>query len=177
MPPLGRGAIGFAPFGLDFTNYSSSATATLGSAALSPDTLAAFALDYEAVGPMAREVARLNFEGRLQAVAEQAGQPTPPLSFGNWEAAVTYGGGRRGGPTPAADPALPPPPPMGRALIGQLGPDQFLVTGAFCHIRFRPAGANAGKTWQYLRVEEGQYRRRRVPPASASGTATRPTTG
>jgi hypothetical protein len=45
---------------------------------------------------MMRDVARLNFEGKLQAVAEETGKPTQPLSFGTWDAVVSYGGGRGG---------------------------------------------------------------------------------
>ena len=29
--------------------------------------------------------------------------------------------------------------------------------GTRCHLSFQPMGANAGKAWQYLKVEEGQY--------------------
>jgi hypothetical protein len=29
--------------------------------------------------------------------------------------------------------------------------------GTLCHITFRPLGANSGKAWQYLKVEEGSY--------------------
>jgi hypothetical protein len=42
-------------------------------------------------------------------------------------------------------------------LVAQLGENQFLVTGLYCHMGFKPAGANADKPWQYLSVEEGTY--------------------
>jgi hypothetical protein len=148
---LGHGAIGFAPFGLDATNY---AAAPLGAPALSPDTLAAFALDYEAIGPMMREIAALSFAGKVQADAEETNQPKQVFNFDNWEATASYGQNRYGAAT------TPPvnPNPLGRALVAHLGPNQFLVTGAFCRVTFRPIGPLAGKTWQYLRVEEGQYK-------------------
>jgi hypothetical protein len=47
--------------------------------------------------------------------------------------------------------------PNGRALVAQLGENQFLVTGLYSRVGFLPAGAAAGKPWQYLSVEEGQY--------------------
>jgi hypothetical protein len=146
---VGDGAIGYAPFGLDYTRYDTVPS-------VPPDNIAAFALNYATFGPMDREIARLNFEGKLQADAEETGQPPQTFTFGNWQATVSYGGGRRGGPplpTPSVPPAL-----LGRVLIGQLNPDQFLVTGAFCHVSFLPIGPAAGRAWQYLRVEEGQYK-------------------
>ena len=148
---LGHGAIGFAPFGLDATNY---AAAPLGAPALSPETLSAFALDYEAVGPMMREIAALNFKGNVQADAEETDQSKQVFTFGRWEATVSYGQNRYGAAiTPPANPN-----PLGRALVAQIGPSEFIVTGAFCRVTFRPSGPLAGRTWQYLRVEEGQYR-------------------
>jgi hypothetical protein len=45
---------------------------------------------------MMRDIARLNFEGKLQAVAEVEGQPTQTLHFGNWDAVVSYGLAGRG---------------------------------------------------------------------------------
>ncbi len=160
---LGNGAIGFSPFGLDYANY---AAAPLGTPALSAEVLDAFALNYRAFEPMTREVAQLNFEGKLQAVTEspQPAVPASPtvtspqtpgpkiqpqvLKFGDWEATVAYGPREGIGANPQ---------PIGRAMVAQLGPDEFLVTGAFARVNFRTAGAASGKAWQFMRVEEGQY--------------------
>ena len=70
---LGDGAIGFSPFGMDFTGYVNS---PLGTTKVTEETLEPYALNYKLVGPMARELARLNFEGKVQAVAEEKGQPS-----------------------------------------------------------------------------------------------------
>jgi hypothetical protein len=121
---------------------------------------------------MMRDVARLNFEGKLQAVAEEQGKTTQILPFGPWNAVVSYGAPNRG-------PAAGNPKPEGRALVAQLKDNQFLVTGYFCRVDFRPAGteeqrksqnivAGTGQNpsalidgkWlhrQFLRVEEGKY--------------------
>ena len=152
---LGRGAVGFAPFGLDYSGY---ADAPLGASSVTEETLAPFALNYRAVGPMMREIARLNFEGRLQADVEhddvkETDAPPRTLSFGAWQATVAYGLPQFGdSAAPRGNPA-----PIGRALVAQLAEDQFLVTGFFCRVRFHPAGAAADRPWQYVRVEEGQY--------------------
>jgi hypothetical protein len=141
-----------------------------------PDAPNAFldptAHNYKLLAPMMREVARLNYEGKLQAVAEVEGQPVQTLHFGTWDAVISYGGGRGGAAKGNAE-------PLGRALVAQLADNQFLVTGYDCHVDFRPAGTleqqksqqivvGTGQTpsiliddkWQhrqFLRVEEGTY--------------------
>ena len=146
---LGHQAIGFAPFGIDYTGYSN---APLGAARINEESLAPFALNYKLIGPMMREIARLNFEGRLQAVAEESGAHSQTLEFGPWKAVVSYG-------VPAFGPGSNPPgnpQPVGRALVARLGDNQFLAAGFFCRIDFR---TNApGKQREFLRVEEGAYR-------------------
>jgi hypothetical protein len=105
-------------------------------------------------------------------VAEEQGKVTRTLPFGSWNAIVSFGAARnnRGAGNPK---------PAGRALVAQLGDNQFLVAGYFCHVDFRPAGTEQQRTsqhivegtqqnpsalidgkWQhrqFLRVEEGTY--------------------
>jgi len=147
---LGHQAIGFAPFGTDYSGYSN---APLGGPAATEESLAPFALNYRLIAPIDREIARLNFEGKLQAVAEEKGQPSQSLNFGTWEATVSYGLGQFG-------PGDHPPgnsEPIGRAMVAELGGNQFLVTGFFCRVDFHVAGAKSGKRREFLRVEEGTY--------------------
>ncbi|MGA2589133.1 MAG: DUF5597 domain-containing protein [Bryobacteraceae bacterium] len=145
---LGHQAIGFAPFGVDYTGYSN---APLGAARMNEESLAPFALNYKLIGPMMREIARLNFEGRLQAVAETAVH-SQTLEFGSWKAVVSYG-------VPPFGPGDHPPgnpQPVGRALVARLGDNQFLVAGLFCRVDLQ---TNApGKQRDFVRVEEGVYR-------------------
>jgi len=42
-------------------------------------------------------------------------------------------------------------------MVVQLGENDFLLIGTLCHFTFKPTGANSGKAWQYLKVEEGKY--------------------
>ena len=146
---LGHRAIGFAPFGVDYTGYSN---APLGAARMDEESLAPFALNYKLIGPMMREIARLNFEGRLQAVAEETDMHSQMLEFGPWRAVVSYG-------VPAFGPGDHPrgnPQPVGRALVARLGDNQFLAAGFFCRVDFH---TNApGRQREFLRVEEGVYR-------------------
>jgi beta-galactosidase GanA len=147
---LGHQAIGFSPFGMDYTGYSNS---PLGAAKITEESLAPFALNYKLLGPMEREIARLNFEGKLQAVAEEKGQPSQALEFGAWTANVSYGLRQFGpGENPPGNPE-----PIGRALVAKLADNQFLVAGFFCRVEFRVSDATSGKQRQFLRVEEGTY--------------------
>ena len=146
---LGHGALGFAPFGADYTGYSN---APLGAPSLNEESLAPFALNYKLIGPMMREIARLNFEGKLQAVVEQKEEHSQMLESGAWKAVVSYGVPAFGfGNNPKGNPE-----PVGRALIAQLADNRYLVAGLFCRVDFQARDAGAQR--EYLRVEEGSYR-------------------
>jgi hypothetical protein len=135
---------------MDETGY---VNAPLGATRINEETLAPFALNYGLIGPMARGIARLNFEGRLQAVSEEKGKPEQTLEFGPWQATVKYGLPQFGpGDNPAGNVQ-----PVGGALVAQLGDNEFLVTGIHCRVDFRVNGPASGKQRQFLRVEEGTY--------------------
>ena len=164
---LGLQAIGFSPFGMDYTRGHDT-----GPGSRQQDEFEAFAVNYRLIGPMQREIARLNFEGKLKAVAEEQGKPTQTLPFGDWNAVVSYGARRQGQGAGNAE-------ATGRALVAQLKDNQFLLTGFFCRIDFRPAGneeqrkagnivdgtgqtpsAQTDGKWQhrqFLKVEEGTF--------------------
>ncbi len=150
---LGLQGIGFSPFGLDYSNTPSvpaapPASAPAAAARGPQDQFAPAAQNYQLIGPMMRDIARLNFEGKLQAAAEEAGKPTQTLPFKQWNAAVSYGAGRGGRAAGNAE-------PVGRALVAQLGDNQFLVAGFSSRVDFRPAAAD--KRRQFMRVDEGVY--------------------
>ena len=138
---LGHGAIGWSPFGLDYTAY---ATQPPGAARVTEDSLAPIALDFRILGPIMRDVARLNFEGKLHAVAEEKDEPLQTMDFGNWKAVVSYGVARNGGAKGNSE-------PIGRAMVAKTGENQFLVTGAFSRVDFKSA---SGEQREFLRVEE-----------------------
>jgi len=171
---LGRGAIGFSPFGMDYTRTFDSPVTP----GMTPEqAMTPTALNYELIGPMSREIARLNFDGKIQTAvdernpAEQLPElestsaaddprletPDHVLHFGNWDANVWFRPMHR----PILDAATRPTtplPPNGRALVAQLGDNRFLVTGLFSRVGFLPAGPYSQKRWQYFAVEEGQYK-------------------
>ena len=42
-------------------------------------------------------------------------------------------------------------------LMIDQGINKFILIGTLCHVVFQPSGKNAGKAWQYLKVEEWHY--------------------
>jgi hypothetical protein len=101
---------------------------------------------------MDREIARLNFAGALKTAVEEEGMPQTSLDLGKWRAKVSFGYSQWGGG---------PKPPgtkehRGRALVAELAPDEFLVTGIDARVEFEPSAKDAGKM-QILRAEEGRY--------------------
>ena len=149
--------IGYSPFGLDYTrNFESPSDPSM----TAEKAMAPTALNYELIGPMMRDIARLSFEGKLQtAVDERESTGTtarnsdrrrtpriPALSrpirfsiLGPGTAPVWFRPIRRFEASPTTPPAAPPPPPNGRVLVAQLGDNQFLVTGLYSRIGFLPA--------------------------------------
>lgn len=147
---LGHQAIGFAPFGIDYTGF---VNFPLGAKKLNEEALAPFAMNYRLVAPMMRELAQLSFDGQIEGVAERKGTPTQTLELGAWKATVSYGVPQFGfGNNPPGNPE-----PVGRALIARLGEDRFLVAGFHCRVDFQPSVAAPAKQREYLRVEEGSY--------------------
>ncbi len=143
---LGNGALGFSPFGVDYTGWT-----------LSEDKFPTWAAEnFELIGPIAEEIARLNFEGKLQTAVEDRGAARQRLHFGNVDAVVSFG-------FPQPDGELPPGTEngQGRALVSQLGPLEFLVTGFDASLSFQLAAAASGKgadqQLEILRAEEGTY--------------------
>lgn len=139
---LGEGAVGVAPFGVDPRGWN-----ILGDA-----PPAAHARNFSLIRPMMREIARLNFEGKLRTAVEETGQPRQELDFGAWQVTVSYGfpqpDGRRPPGTSDAHAA---------ALVAQLGPDEFLVTGVDAAISFHLPGRLPGMRMQILSAEEGSF--------------------
>jgi Domain of unknown function (DUF5597) len=100
-----------------------------------------------------REVARLQYEGKLLALAEDADVHYQAVEFAGWKVALSYGVARFGfGKDPKGNPE-----PVGGAIVGSTGTDEFLVTGRSCRVDFLPSSADGKAQREYLHVEEGSY--------------------
>ena len=150
---VGRGGLGFAPFGMDFTGY---VNFPLGAPKLDEETIEAFARNYKLVEPMMRELAQLNFQGKVWGAAEPLETHVQHIVLGSpgnapWQVEVSYGremfgdGEAKGNTTPS-----------GGVLVAQLGANEYLVTGYRARLRFERA--QPGKSpFMLARVEEGHY--------------------
>lgn len=141
---IAHGGIGFSPFGIDDNGTGETAAETR-------ERLAPFAGQYETAAPMMPELAKWAFEGKVKAVVEREDHAEQKIDLGAWQAIVHFGIGERDvlKTNAASD---------GKLLIVQLGENQFILMGAKCHVVFQPSDKNSGKAWQYLKVEEGNYK-------------------
>ena len=153
---LGRHGIGFSPFGLDQTGYSNY---PLGAKTVDAQALENFAVHYRLLAPMAREWARLAYEGNVWGVGEADGGKAETLALGDrWNARITYGEWQFGSiEAPWMAKAEKQPNrevPDGGALIAQLSPNEFLVTGYRARVTF---GSAKDERFMMARVEEGHF--------------------
>jgi hypothetical protein len=142
---LGDGAIGFSPFGIDHPGLTIPRE----------HDSAAHAENYALVAPMARDLAWLNFEGKLKTAVEEPDHAQQEIDFGDWQATVSFG-------YPQVDRQRPPgtPDAHGRVLIARLGPNEFLVTGIDARVIFHLPGRPAPPDHHIgnlLQAEQGQY--------------------
>ncbi len=150
---IGRGGLGFFPFGMDFTGYCNF---PLGTARLDEETLEAFARNYELVEPMMRELAALNRLGRVWGAAEPADTHVQHIALGGgWQVEVSYGRGLFGSGEAQGNPRL-----SGGVLLAQLGPNEYLVTGYDARVEFERVQPDSPR-FMIARAEEGHYERGR----------------
>jgi len=157
---LGNGAIGFSPFGIDRSAQATQpadqvpapADLPLPMARVSVNPAENFAL-FNAPGG---EIARLNQEGKLQTAVEDKGAARQTIHFATADAVASFG-------FPQSDGAYPPgtPTQQGRAMVAQLGPLEFLVSGFDASVSFTLPAAVLQRTpnlqLEILRAEEGKY--------------------
>lgn len=134
--------IGFSPFGVDQRRN------------FSPDMQrqSPLSAEYEILKPMAHLLAEWSAEDRIHPVIEPSDHSEQYVNLGSWKAIIKFGN-TRGGQTAAAEKR----PVNGKAMIIQLGENEFIGIGTNCRFTFEPIGKKQGKAWQYLKVQEGFY--------------------
>jgi hypothetical protein len=139
---LGDGAIGFSPFGVDETGWN----------ILGDQSWTRHSYNYQLIGPMSREIAALEFAGKVKTAVEEPGWETQELDFGDWQATVAFGfpqaDGRRAPGTKDAH---------GAALVAQLGPNEFLVTGVDASVNFHLPGKLPWIRSEIVTAQQGTY--------------------
>ena len=192
---LGKGAIGFSPFGIDWVDHLPQGNVPR-----------AHAANFALLAPMDRTLAQLNYAGKIKTFIERAGgvdqekifpsgqnakdadlseqnhalvdpvrlaNATVPLDLAGTPAtrAADASGAwvvetRFGFPQRDGLPAPGSTGKEGRMLVAQLGPDEYLLTGIGGSVFFHRPGFLPGIRMQILTAEEGYY-----TPGSTPGAA------
>ena len=139
---LGDGAMGFSPFGVDQSGWN----------ILGDQPWRRHQYNFELIGPMSREIAQLEFEGKLKTAVEEPGRAEQELDFGDWQATVAFGF-----PQPDGRPAPGTKDAHGAALVAQLGPNEFLVTGVDASVIFHLPGKLPWIRSQIVTAQQGTY--------------------
>ena len=153
---LGRGAIGYSPFGMDETDY---ANYPLGAKALDAPTLDAIASKYALLATSAAGWARLVADHPAWGTAKGKDEADQSHVMGRWRVTVQYGQwqfGDRASPWLKADPHPTIGQPVGGAAVLQIGENDFLVAASDARVRIAPATGTAAEGTGPLRVEEGR---------------------
>jgi beta-galactosidase GanA len=156
---LGQGAIGFDPFGFDFTGY---VNFPLGAEKFDARAIEPFARIYGVLRPMAGQWASLSLAGKVSGVAEPDDHSSQHLDWDpRWGATVSYRewqfGFREWDKTGTLKYPEGSEQPHGGVLVARLAEDEFLIVGEAARIRFELGSAQKGKSFLYARVEEGHY--------------------
>jgi beta-galactosidase GanA len=154
---LGKGGIGFAPFGMDATGYSNY---PLGAKSLDSATIEAFASKYRLFRPIARQWARIASTSPTWGAAKAPDAADQSQVIGRWRVTAQFElweFGERDWTWIQTDPHPAKGRPVGGMAVAQLGPDEFLVAGSDVRVRFGLDKPGAGENSTMLRVEEGSF--------------------
>ncbi|MEO5687262.1 MAG: DUF5597 domain-containing protein [Burkholderiaceae bacterium] len=153
---LGRGSLGIAPFGIDYTNYSNF---PLGSKESAKPLVDAFAPTYAIFESLQRQWARWSFEGRTHGVAEGDDRQDQTIALGAWTATVSFREwqfGEKSWPNHPTEFPAGTDKPSGGLVIAQIGDNEFVISGQ--HARVRIASTQTiGNGAMFARVEEGRF--------------------
>lgn len=156
-PLLGRGGIGFAPFGMDASGYSNY---PLGAKKVDAETIEAFAAQYRLFRPIARQWARIAGTSPTWGAAKGADAADQSGVLGRWRVTAQFElweFGERDWTWIKSDPHPTKGQPVGGMAVAQTGPDEFLLAGSDVRVRFGLDKPAAGENSIMLRVEEGTF--------------------
>lgn len=156
-PAFGRGALLYAPFGMDgsaYVNYP------LGAKVLDEATLEAFAAPYRLLGSAMSGWPRIAAQHPLWGTARGMDGADQSTTLGRWRLTAAYGRWAFGeddwtwiprDPHPLAD-AL-----TGGLLVAQLDAETFLVGGQNVRLRLALASPEPGEVPQVIEAQEGTF--------------------
>jgi beta-galactosidase GanA len=154
---LGKGAIGFAPFGMDASGYSNY---PLGAKRLDAETIEAFASKYRLFRPIASQWARIAGSRPTWGAVKAADASDQSRVMGRWRVTAQFElweFGERDWTWIKTDPHPAKGKALGGMVVAQAGPDEFLLAGSDVRVRFGLDKPAAGENAMMLRVEEGTF--------------------
>ena len=154
-PTLGRGGIGFAPFGMDDTGYFNY---PLGAKHFDKDTLAAFALPYATLAPIMRDWAKIAATRPTWGAAKPDDGAPQSVTMGQWKLTASWGQWQFGEKDWTWIKSTPPPwadEAVGGVAVAQLSDHEYLVMGDHVRVNFAPAGGQTNGI--IVKVEEGTF--------------------
>jgi hypothetical protein len=137
-------AIGFCPYGIDG-----------GTDGELPQGFADMGANFRILKTALPIIADLQVKGKLQTAVEEEFIPGRELAFDGYDILVRFRPPVRSSGKPLE--ASGPPVPSGRVLVGQLGPDEFLLAGFDASIDFKPSLNSGFTAAQGLSIEEGVF--------------------
>jgi len=143
-------AIGFAQFGVGIKEYGATADGGFG------PQFADVAADYRLLRNALPLIAELQGTKKLQSAIEEEHVGRRLLSFDRYDVQVRF--------PPATGRQLawgeqpPPSVPSGRAMLAQVGPDEFVVLGIDSVIDFRPPATSGHAEARFVQIDEGVYK-------------------
>jgi beta-galactosidase GanA len=153
---LGRGALGVAPFGIDYADYSNF---PLGSKLSDKRMVEPFAKVYEVFAPMQRLWARWAFEGRTYGIAEPESHAEQTIMMKGWKARISFGDwqfGEKEWLQPGTDKPDHADKAVGGVAIAQIGDDEFVIIGQYARVRLESTTAGTRGT-AAIYNEEGRF--------------------
>ena len=151
---LGRGAIGYSPFGMDDTGYSNY---PLGAKMLDDETVGAIGRKYALFAPIAREWAKVALTCPTWGVAKGDDGAAQSTVMGDWSITASFGQwqfGQKEWTWIKSDKPGWADQPVGGAVVAQLSPNEFLVAGDYVRLNFGMTSSGPAKGMM-VRVEEG----------------------
>lgn len=157
---IGRGGIGYSPFGLDLTGYSNY---PLGAREVDAALLDRFGANYRAFGASMRAWAAIAAGSPTWGFAEPDVRAPQEAVLGRWRVTLRYGKWQFGGSGWADPPDRPVDAagPDGGAMLARLGDDEFLLYARDVRVEFSAATDLGARSMMVARVEEGHYEGRR----------------
>lgn len=151
---LGRGAINFSPFGIDYADYSNF---PLGHKATDKTMVEPYGKIYSAFRPMERQWSKWAFEGRTYGVAEGDDRATQTIAMKGWKGTISFREwqfGEREYFKEVKDLPAGTDKPNGGVAIAQIADNEFIIVGQHARVKIDHAD---GKPTMWARVEEGYY--------------------